>query len=88
MYINIKHNIDWWVGGIEIDEIIRSFATKIGLKESNYSKYTPCYLYLQYNDTTMKQFNLLKKRLNASKKLKVSKNGCHIKIKIEANGVI
>ena len=87
MHINIKHNINWWEGGIEIDYIIRKFADKIGMKESNYSKYTPCYLYLQYNNTTMKQFNLLKKRLAKSKKLKYSRKGVEVKIEVEANNV-
>jgi len=87
MYINVKHNIDWWEGGIEIDYIIRAFAKKLGMKEGNYSKYQPRYECLQYEDTTMKQFNTLKRRLNASKKLKVSKKGVEIKLIVEANDV-
>jgi hypothetical protein len=70
MYVNIKHKIDWWEGGIEIDNIIRKFCDRLQMKEGNYSKYTPCYLYLQYDDVTMKQFNMLKRRLNSSKRLK------------------
>jgi hypothetical protein len=81
MDINIKHNIEWWNGGIDIDFIIRKIADKLGMIEGNYSKYSPCYLYLQYEKTTMNQFKLLKKRINTSKKLK------DIKITVEANNV-
>tara|TARA_R110000868_G_scaffold353638_4_gene614818 strand:- start:135 stop:401 length:267 start_codon:yes stop_codon:yes gene_type:complete len=87
MYINIKHNIDWWEGGIEIDEIIRKFCERLCMKEGNYSKYTPCYSYLQYEDTNMKQFNSLKRKLNSSKRLKKSRKGVDVVIKCEANNV-
>lgn len=81
MYVNIEHNIDWWKGGIEIDEIIRKFCERLKMKEGNYSKYTPCYLYLQYEGVTMKQFNTLKRRLKCSKKLK------SVDLKVVANNV-
>lgn len=87
MYVNIEHNISWWEGGIEIDEIIRKFCERLGMKEGNYSKYTPCYQYLQYENINMKQFNILKRRLNSSKRLKNSRNGVDIVIKCEANNV-
>ena len=87
MDIKIKHNINWWEGGIEIDEIIRKFCERLDLEEGNYSKYTPCYLYLEYEDCTMKQFNTLKRRLNSSKRLKKSINGVDVVIKCIANGV-
>jgi hypothetical protein len=87
MYINIDHNIDWWEGGIEIDSIIRGFCERLGMKESNYSVYNPKSLYLEYEHTTMKQFKAIKRRLANSKKLKVSKKGVPIVIKVEANGV-
>jgi len=87
MYINVKHNIEPWDGGIEIDSIIREFAKRLEMKEGNYSKYQPCYLYLEYENTTMKQFKTLKRRLEASKKLKVSKKGKAVKIVVEANNV-
>lgn len=87
MYINIKHNIEWWQGGIEIDSIIRGFCKRLHMRERSYSKYTPCYLYLQYENTTMKQFKEIKRRLKNSKRLKKSVNGVDVKIKIEANGV-
>ncbi len=78
MYITIEHNIDWWEGGIEIDSIIRGFCKRLNLEEGNYSKYTPCYLYLEYNDVTLKQFNSLKGRLKNSKKLKISEKGLDV----------
>jgi hypothetical protein len=87
MYVNIKHNISWYEGGIEIDEIIRKFCERLGMKEGNYSKYTPCYLYLQYEGINMKQFKSLKKKLNNSKRLKKSKKGVDIIIECEANNV-
>jgi hypothetical protein len=79
MYVNIEHNINWWEGGIEIDEIIRKFCERLQMQESNYSKYTPCYLYLQYDNVTLKQFNTLKRRLKASKRLKT------VDLKVVAN---
>jgi hypothetical protein len=88
MYINISHNIDWWEGGIELDTIIRKFCERLGMKEGSYSKYTPCYLYLQYENVTMKQFNTLKRRLNKSKRLKKSMKGIDVKLRIEANSLI
>ena len=87
MYVNIKHNISWWEGGIEIDEIIRKFCERLDMEEGDYSKYQPCYLYLQYENCNMKQFNSLKKRLNSSKRLKKSIKGVDIVIKCEANNV-
>ena len=87
MYINIKHNIDSWEGGFEIDEIIRKFCERLGMEEGNYSKYSPWYLYLQYEDTSMEKFKLLKKRLNNSKRLKKSKRGVDIIIECKANNV-
>ena len=33
MYINVKHNIEPWDGGIEIDYIIREFAKRLEMKE-------------------------------------------------------
>ncbi len=80
MYITIKHNINWWEGGVEIDEIIRGFCKRLGLTEGNYSKYTPCYLYLEYNDVTMKQFRSLERRLKNSKKLKISRKSVNVVI--------
>ena len=87
MYINIEHNIEWWDGGIEIDEIIRGFCERLGMVEGNYSKYTPCYLYLQNENTNMKQFNQLKLRLQRSKRLKKNINGEDVVVKCEANNV-
>ncbi len=88
MYINIKHNINWWEGGIEIDEIIRGFCKRLDMVEGNYSKYTPCYQYLQYENTTMNQFKKIKKRLLNSKRLNGSIEGKIIEIKVEGNEFI
>tara|TARA_R110002020_G_scaffold63902_1_gene170127 strand:+ start:105 stop:371 length:267 start_codon:yes stop_codon:yes gene_type:complete len=88
MYINIKHNINWWEGGIEIDEIIRGFCKRLDMVEGNYSKYTPCYQYLQYENTTMNQFKKIKKRLLNSKRLNSSIEGKIIEIKVEGNEFI
>lgn len=87
MYINIRHNIDSMEGGFEVDEIIRDYCRKLGMVEGNYSKYRPVYLYLQYENTTMKQFSSLKKKLQSSKKLKKCKNGKNIVINCVANNV-
>lgn len=82
MYVNIKHDINWWDGGIEIDYIIRGFTERLEMKESNYSKYTPCYLYLQYDNVTVSQFRKIKQRLKNSKRLQ------NIDLKIVANDVL
>ena len=82
MYVNIKHDINWWDGGIEIDDIIRGFTKRLEMKESNYSKYTPCYLYLQYDNVTVSQFRKIKQRLKNSKRLQ------NIDLKIVANDVL
>lgn len=87
MYINIEHNINWWEGGIEIDRIISGFCKRLGMEEGSYSKYTSCYLYLQYINTNMKQFNSLKLRLKNSKKLKKSIKGVDVVIKCKAYDV-
>ena len=87
MYININHNIEWWDGGIEIDSIIRKFCERLKMEEGRYSKYQPCYLYLQYENTTMKQFNSIKRRLKNSKRLKKSIMGSDVIIKVEVNNV-
>ena len=70
MNITIQHNLSWFEGGTEIDEIIRSFANKLSLEEGNYSLYQPCNQYLLYKNATMGQFKSIKKRLKNSKRLK------------------
>lgn len=81
MNVNIKHNIPWWKGGIEIDEIVKGFAERLHMKESYFTMYKPCSQYIQYDNVTMKQFNTIKRRLKNSKKLK------DINIEIIANNV-
>jgi hypothetical protein len=81
MNIEIKINCNDMTQYFEIVEIIRKFAYKCGLYETDYSENNPHSTYLDFENAKSKQFTDIKRRLRNSKRLK------DIKYTITANDV-
>lgn len=79
MDIIVKHNINWWEGGVELDCDIDRFCERLGMRKIGNKTVYKC--------ESLKDFKILKQRLKKSKKLQLSRKGVKVELEIFANGV-